>query len=281
MLSTPVAPVWPNSLKTIWLISQFELIRLFMTRRGLVLVVAFAIIWFLILKYPVYHAANIISDPDFFANFMVFSQRLNLQYLLSWHYPELAIYWLIAAFSFPLTSVLFASDQTASDNSRGTLRFVSLRASRNHILFGRFFGQIMIMIALILMTVAATWLMAISRDPSSMLAGGDELLFVATNLIVLCLPFIALMALFNCIFRSSRLSIVATIIIIPIVSTVINLATIAWPVVENLLMILPGQQLTTAVQTDGIASLATIILPLSQTLGYLLLAQLTLARRAL
>lgn len=281
MQSTPVAPTRPNSIKITWLICQFELVRLFMTRRGIVLVVAFAIIWLLLLKYPIYQAASILSNPNFMANFSELSQQLNLNYLLNWHSPELAIYWLIAAFSFPLTSVLFSSDQTASDNSLGTLRFVSLRASRNQILFGRFFGQLLIMIVLIMMTVVATWGMGALRDSSSMLAGGAELVLVTVNLVVLCLPFIALMALFNCIFNSSRLSIVATIIIIPIVSSIINLASTAWPLLESLLMILPGQQLTTTVQSDGLSSIDLTILPLIQTLCYLVLAQVILARRSL
>ena len=281
MITPAALPQQPSGLKIIWLICQFELIRLFITKRGIVLVAAFAIIWFLILKYPVYQAANIMSNPNFLDNFMFFSQKLNLEYLLNWQSPELAVYWLIAAFSFPMISVLFSSDQTASDNTRGTLRFISLRANRNHILFGRFFGQLMIITALISMTILATWLMGLSRDPSALMTSGQELGLVFGNLIVLCLPFIGLMALFNAIFRSPRLSVVATIIVIPIVSSIINVASFYWPVLGNLLMVLPGQQLTRTVQSDGLSSLPMIILPLVQTVIYLALAQVVFNRRAI
>ena len=281
MPTTSVAPPRLNSFKTIGLISQFELVRLFMTKRGMVLVAAFAIVWLLILKYPIYEAASYISNPALLENLMFFSQKLNLEYLLTWQYPELAVYWVIAAFIFPATSVLFASDQTASDHNRGTLRFISLRASRFHILLGRFFGQLLIIATLIMMTVTATWCMAMWRDASSIGAGGSELVLVAVNLLVLCLPFIALMSLFNIIFNSSRLSVAATIIVIPIVSMVISFAAYGLPAIESLLMILPGHQLSGTVQNDGITSAPMIILPLVQTVVYLAIAQVILTRRSL
>jgi hypothetical protein len=252
-----------------------------MTRRGLMLLVAFAVIWLLLLKYPVYQAAGIISDPNYFDDFVFFSQLFDLQYLLNWQSPELAIYWLIAALIFPLTSVLFSSDQIATDQSRGTLRFISLRASRHHILFGRFFAQLLIISLLIMMTASAALLMTLKRDPSLITAASVELLTISANLIVLCLPFIALMTLFNCIFKSARLSVVATVIVIPIASSLISVAALALPMLELLLVILPGQQLTTTLQANTMSSVSIAVQPLVQTIVYLALAQQIFARRAL
>jgi len=245
------------------------------------LIFAFAMSWLLLLKYPIYQAAGILSNPNYFNDFFQLSQAINLQYLLAWPYPELAIYWLIAAFVFPLTCVFFASDQLASDHSRGTLRFISLRASRNQLLFGRFLAQVIITLSLIILTVAAALTMALARDPSSLMEAAQQLLLITTNLLVICLPFIALMNLFNCIFKSSRLSVTATVIAIPLLSSLIGLMTLGSPALAQLLVILPGQQLTNLVQADAMSSPYSAILPLAQTIGYLALAQQIFSRRAL
>jgi len=274
-------PSRPQTITIIWLICQFELVRVALTKRGLMLVIAFAISWLLLLKYPIYQAAAILSNPNYFNDFFLFSQTINLEYLLAWPYPELAIYWLIAAFVFPLTSVLFASDQLASDHNRGTLRFIALRASRNQLLFGRFLAQLIIVFSGIVLTLGATMLMALIRDPSSLLAATNQLVLIGANLFVLCLPFIALMSLFNCIFVSARLSVMATVIVIPLLSSLISLAALGSPGLSSLLIILPGQQLTSLVQADAMSSLNSAIVPLAQTVCYLVLAQQIFARRAL
>lgn len=264
-----------NGARSIWLISQFELTRLFLTKRGAILLAAFAIVWFLILKYPVSYSVSILGNESFGENINVFSSQLNLDYLLQWAYSEVAVYWLFGIFIFPFIAVLMTSDQTASDASRGTIRFLLLRASRNQLLFGRFIGQLIIMMVLIGLTMTAAFIMGIWREPSNILAAIPQLILVASNLILVCLPFIALMALFNSWIQSSKLSVVFTIIILPIVTGFISyIATYIAPV-EYVLFALPGVQLTDTVQMANF-QLSSIIIPLAQTAAYLGLAQFVL-----
>ena len=80
---------------------------------------------------------------------------LGLNALLEWPVAEFAIYWLVAVYSFPLFALFVTSDQTCSDKARGTLRFITLRATRSEILIGRFFGQFLIIVVLIFLTLIA------------------------------------------------------------------------------------------------------------------------------
>jgi len=269
-----------NGARSIWLISQFELTRLFLTKRGAILLAAFAIVWFLILKYPISYSVSILGNENFGENITVFSSQLNLDYLLQWAYSEVAVYWLFGIFIFPFIAVLMTSDQTASDASRGTIRFLLLRTSRNQLLFGRFIGQLIIIAILIALTMSAALIMGIIREPSNVFATIPQLALVASNLILVCLPFIALMALFNSLIQSSKLSVVFTIILLPIVNGFITYFSTYFAPLDYLLYALPGVQITDTIQMANF-QLSSVITPVVQTVVYLGLAQTVLARRAL
>ena len=273
-------PPQQGAMRSVWLISQFELTRLFLTKRGAVLLAAFAIVWFLILKYPVSYSVGILGNESFGENITVFSSQLNLDYLLQWAYSEVAVYWLFAIFIFPFIAVLMTSDQTASDATRGTIRFFLLRTSRNQLLFGRFIGQLIIISILIALTMFAAFAMGVWREPGSALTAIPQLLLVASNLVLVCLPFIALMALFNSWIQSSKLSVVFTIILLPIVTGIISWLSGHISMLEHLLMAIPGVQLTDTVQMASF-HYSSITIPLVQTAAYLGLAQFVLTRKAL
>lgn len=279
MQPTSLAPQ-NSGARSIWLISQFELTRLFLTKRGAILLAAFAIVWFLILKYPVSYSVSILGNESFGENINVFSSQLNLDYLLQWAYSEVAVYWLFGVFIFPFIAVLMTSDQTASDASRGTIRFLLLRTSRNQLLFGRFIGQLIIMIILIGLTMTAALVMGIIREPSNVFATIPQLGIVASNLILVCLPFIALMALFNSLIQSSKLSVVFTIILLPIITGIISYLAFYVAPLDYLLYALPGVQLTDTVQMENF-KMSSVIIPVAQTVAYLGLAQVVLTRKAL
>ncbi len=270
-----------SAIKPVWLICQFELIRLFLTKRGMILLAAFAMIWGLILYYPVFEAVKILNNEFFTENITVFSSTLNLQHLMTWPYPELAVYWLLAVFTFPVITIIMTSDQTASDSERGTMRFLLLRCTRNQLLFGRFFGQLFIICFLIATTMLAAILMGVSRDFAALASTFDEVALVFSNLVLACLPFIALMALFNALFKSSKLSIVATIIAIPIIKALLQFAAYYVPVLGELAIVLPGLQLTELAQISSLNLGVLQITALLQTAAYLILAQVVLTRRAL
>ncbi|MDP2561071.1 ABC transporter permease subunit [Psychrobium sp. 1_MG-2023] len=276
----PTTPSSNGHLQQAWLICQFELIRLFFTKRGAILLIAFSVVWFLILKYPVFESVKILSNPNFGENITVFSSQLNLQQIVQWPYSELAVYWLFAVFAFPITSVLMSSDQLASDTNRGTVRFLLLRSTRSQLLYGRFFGQVLIIASLITMTALAALIMGMVRDISLLSSSFDELANIGLNLLISCLPFIALTSLLNVISKSSKLSVVLIVILIPVLTGLISYLTQYISFIEYLLWIIPGLQLTETVQGLGF-SVNTTLLPLAQTAVYLAICHLTLTRRAL
>jgi len=95
-----------------------------------------------------------------------------------------------------------------------------------------------------------------------------------------CLPFIALMALFNSLIQSSKLSVVFTIILLPIVNGFITYFSSYVAPLEYLLYALPGVQITDTIQMANF-QISSVITPVAQTVVYLGLAQTVLARRAL
>lgn len=269
-----------NSARSIWLISQFELTRLFLTKRGIILLAAFAIVWFFILKVLILESVEMLNDPNTLNMASSFLGQLHLNYLLEWPYSELAVYWLITIFIFPFITVLMTSDQTASDAKRGTIRFLLLRTSRNELLFGRFLGQFIIMISLIGFTIIPTLIMGMIRDSSNVLATIPQLVSVYGNLVLLCLPFIAFMALLNSAYQSSKISMLFAIILVPLISSIIGGLSNYLSILEYLLYALPGAQLTDTVQLANF-KVSSIIIPLFQTAAYLGLAQTVLARKSL
>jgi len=269
-----------SSFWRIWALIKFELIRLFFTKRGMLAVLAFATAWFIILYYPVNSAVSIVSSENFKDMAKQMFGVLGLSELLNWPVSELSLYWLIAIYSFPIFAVIASSDQTCADRTRGTLRFISLRASRNEILFGRFLGQVMIISALILVTLLATMIMAIWRDASLFVPALTKSLYLFKELFIAVLPFIALMAFFNSFLKSAKLTAVITMLFFGLGSIFIAILEYQIPAATHLNYVLPGVQLDDVVGQQGLG-LSHYIIPLVQTSAYLALASIFMKRSAL
>lgn len=273
-------PKQHNSARAIWLISQFELTRLFLTKRGLILLAAFAIVWFFILKVIILESVKMLNDPSLVNQVTAWSGQLNLDYLLQWPYSELAVYWILSLFIFPFITILMTSDQTASDANRGTIRFLLLRTSRSQLLIGRFIGQAIIMASLIALTIIPSLAMGVAREPNNVLNTLPQLFLVAGNLFIVCLPFIAVMALFNVLQQSSKLSVLFALILLPLLSTMIDGFAFYLPVLKYVLYIFPSVQLTETLQLADFR-ISSIVTPLLQMTAYLGLAHVALTRKAL
>lgn len=269
-----------SSIWRICALIKFELVRLFFTKRGMLAVLAFATAWFIILYYPVNSAVSIVSSEGFKDMAKQMFGVLGLSELLDWPVSELSLYWLIAIYSFPIFSVIASSDQTCADRTRGTLRFISLRASRNEILFGRFLGQVMIISALILLTLIATTIMAIWRDSSLFMPAVTKSLYLFKELFIAVLPFIALMAFFNSFVKSAKLAAVMTLLLFGLGSIFLGILEYKIPMASHLNYVFPGMQLGDVVGQQGL-SLSHYIIPLVQTSAYLALASIFMKRSAL
>ncbi len=271
---------WSQHLFRIWILAKFELVRLFLTKRGMLAILAFATAWFIILYYPVNSAVSIVSSDNFKDMAQQMFGVLGLSELLNWPVSELAMYWLIAIYSFPIFALIVSSDQTCADRTRGTLRFISLRATRNEILFGRFLGQLMIVSALIALTLLATVMMASWRDFGLLLQAFTKSMYLFKELFIAVLPFIALMAFFNSFLKSAKLTVVMTVLFFGLGSIVIAILEYQFTVAENLNYIFPGVQLGDVVGQQGFA-MHQYIIPITQTFIYLILASLLLKRSAI
>ncbi|MEW6984508.1 ABC transporter permease subunit [Colwelliaceae bacterium 6471] len=269
-----------HSFKRIVCLAKFELVRLFLTKRGALALAAFATAWFLILYYLVSSAATIVTSAAFQEMAKQMFGMLGLSQLLKWPVPEMAIYWLLSAYSFPVFALFAASDQTCSDRTRGTLRFISLRASRSEIVIGRFFGQVMIIAILIFVTLLATSGMATYRDSEIFIPALMRSISLFGNLFIVVLPFIAFMSFINSFIRSSRLSLIVCSLFFGLGPLVIGLLEYNIGATTYLDYLLPGVQISDMLGQEKIIW-SHFSIPLMQTAFYLVLADLTMKRSAL
>jgi Cu-processing system permease protein len=261
-------------------IAMFELVRLFLTKRGLLAVGAFSICWLLILRYPIAQSVSMLSSPEFADFFDSVFGAIGLGKLLTWVESELAVYWLIALYTFPIFSLFLCNDQTVGDKQRGTLRFLSLRATRTEILLGRFIGQVLILFVLLALTLIATLFVLALREPSLLSSAVPRSMLLLLYLIVSVMPFVALMSFLNTFASSARIALVLAILFFAGGNIVVGILTWQIPALSVLSLIFPGYQLSEmAGQNAG--ALLGVGLPLAQTAIMLLIAQRIFARSAI
>ncbi|WP_409425088.1 ABC transporter permease subunit [Pseudoalteromonas sp. RW-H-Ap-1] len=261
-------------------IAGFELVRMFLTKRGLIALAAFALVWLVILRYPIGQAVGIISSPDFEQIARDISGSIGLSKLLDWPESEFAMYWLIALYSFPVFSLFICSDQTVGDRERGTLRFLSLRSTRFEILFGRFLGQLAVLTCLVGITLIATLAVLGFREPSLLAGGLGRAVSIFLILIVTFSPFVALMSLINTFASSSRLAIVLAILYFTAGGIIVGLLEWQLPALSVLDYLFPGVQIE-LLAGQNLPLLSALAIPLVQTAVLLAVAQRIFARSSL
>ena len=203
----------------------------------------------------------------------------GVQSLLAWPVPEITVFWVMALYLFPLFSIILTADQTASDRSRGTLRLINLRATRDEIFFGRFIGQMIIQSLLIIATIATVIALAIWRDSNLFTSSLALSALVSTNLFVVLLPYTALMALVSVIAKSARQATVYATILWIVFFIFITWLSPQFPHLTFLDWILPGSQLSSLLQKEGWDTLSLAHIPVIQA-SILLLAGRWLMQRS-
>ncbi len=278
----PISPqTQANPIRNLWIISRFELTRLFRTPRGLLSLLTFAVVWYFILRYPVNFAAKLIPMKDFNDNISEMFGQIGLDKVLGWPVDEFSVYWMISLYLFPVFSILITADQTSSDRSRGTLRFLTLRTSRSSIYFGRFLGQMMIQTILIAGTLMATLAMAMYRDSDVFSGGFQSAIIMFINLFIVIMPFTALMALLSASVRSGKLSTMLAIVSWGVLSGFLAWLAYKLPETAFLQEWLPGAQRLDLVQTNGWSTLKQSLLPLIQTAIFLIAGQKIMVRSSI
>jgi len=263
------------------IIARFELIRLFKTPKGLVSLITFAVIWFFILRYPIKMSAEIIGTDAFKDQVSGMFGIIGVGGLLDWEVPEMAVYWVFALYLFPLFSLLLTADQTSSDRSRGTLRFLTLRTSRDSLFFGRFLGQMLIQAIIVFTTLVATALMAIWRDPQLGIQAFNSTLLIGINVLIVLLPFTALMAMLSATVRSGKLATMLAVIGWGLLSGSVTYIIYKFPEMRDLAQWLPGAQRMQLIRSSGWETLNFVFVPLVQMLVLLLAGRIIMQRSSL
>ena len=264
------------------LLAKFELKKILFSTRGLVALAAFALVWFLILWYPVKHASVYLFSPDFKQLLSALFGESSVSELFSWKVAEMAILWVAALYLFPLFSIFVSADQFASDKTRGTFRFLTLRANRDTLFFGRVAGYLFIQAILLAFTLFATLLLIAYRDPNLLPSAVGSLLFIFVNIMIVLLPYTALMAILSLYANSARQATIYAILLLAGISIVNGIINYYLPSLSAVLQwIVPGAQLSMMINTHGFSSLPIAAIPLIQAAVLLLLGRTYMARIAI
>ncbi len=271
-------PVFFNHLL---LITQFELKRGFATRKGLLSLVTFAVVWYFILLYPLRFAAELLMQEKGLMQYSSFFDFIGLGSIQQWSIPEFGVFWHFALIIFPMLSITLAADQTCSDRERGTLRFIVLRSSRDGVFFGRFAGVMVIQALLISATALSTLALVLYRDTSIFSTALPDLLAIIVNLILAVLPFTAMMAALSAQVKSARQATVWAILIWTFMTGIISGFAYYLPALTFFKLLVPGYQLSDLAQLSGWQTLQLAYVPLLQSLVLLTLGRWIMARQAL
>lgn len=270
-----------NTIRNILTIGALELQRVFTTRRGLLLVLAFLLIWALILRYLIYSAAIWLSDGSSSQLIgSVFNSSL-VNSLLTWQVVEFSVFWVIALYLFPMLCLTLAADQTASDRSRGTLRLLSLHTTRSSLFLGRFSGLLLVQALLLAVVIGATLLLAIIRDPALLPAAVDTALMVFVNVLLVIAAYTAAMALISLFAGSARQATTWAIIFWIVLTVLTSWLARNYPDAAVLKWFIPGAHISTLLHFNNWQSLQLAPVPILQTLALLMCGLLLMARRDL
>lgn len=113
----------PSTFKNMLIIATFELRKFLFNTRGIIAIIAFALVWGVLLLYPIQGASAMLLQPNIkdLVDSLFGVNTLNV--LFEWPVAEMAVFWCFALYLFPMFSILIAADQFSSDKTRGTLRF--------------------------------------------------------------------------------------------------------------------------------------------------------------
>lgn len=262
-------------------LAQDEILRLLSTRRGIISLVGFLLVWIAVLNYVVLPAAAFFAGADKSGLTQVLLPRLGLEAWKQWPTPELAVYWVISLYLLPFYALLASADQTASDRSRGTLRYLVLRCSRLEIFMGRFLGQWIILAAVVLLTLASV-LLVISMNTPDLLA--ESLLrspVILVNLVLVVLPYLALMAWVSVMARSARQATLYATIIWIAGSLLVGYLQGRFGPLAVLDWALPGSQISQLVRLSDWQTLSFAAIPLVHTMLFLVIGAIVMRQRDL
>ena len=271
----------PGFLQHSLLICQFELKRLFSSRKGLLYLITFALVWYFILLYPIRFAADMLGQEKNITSGISFLEFFGFGSLLNWQIPEMGVYWHFALIIFPLLAVMTSADQTCSDRDRGTLRFLCLRVSRDSQFFGRFAGMMLMQTLLIFISLLSTVALAVYRDFNLLPLAFNSAMAIVVNLIIILMPFTAMMAALSATVKSARQATVWAILIWSFLAGIISALSSYLPALDMLKILVPGYQMSALSQLAQWQALQLAYIPLLQSVVLLSIGRWVMHRQNL
>ncbi len=265
----------------ILIIAQDEILRLLSTRRGILSLLGFVLIWVGVLNYGILPASAFFVGANESGLTELLLPRLGLTAWQQWPAPELAVYWVVSLYLLPFMALITSADQTASDRSRGTLRFLILRCSRLELFLGRFAGQCVIMTLVVLATLGSVLFVIGLNSAELMPASLARTPVIMVNLVLLVLPYIALMAWVSVMARSARQATLYAVIVWLGVSLLVGYVQSRFGPLPILDWALPGSQVGQLLRLSDWQTLDYAAIPVVHTLILLLLGGFMMRRRDL
>jgi len=265
----------------ILVLAQDEIARLLSTRRGIVSLLGFLLIWIAVLNYGILPAAAFFTGANESGLSEILLPRLGLEAWQQWPAPELAVYWVISLYLLPFFALITSADQTASDRSRGTLRFLILRCSRLEIFFGRFLGQCVILALVVLATLASVLIVILIYSPHLLSASMARAPIIVVNLLLLVMPYIALMAWVSVMARSARQATLYAVIAWLTVSLLVGYLQAEFGPIALLDWALPGSQVSQLLRMHDWQTLKLAPVPIVHTLVLLCIGAYMMRQRDL
>lgn len=263
------------------LFSRFEFSRFLFSKRGVIALICYLLIWSVVLIEVVSRSAEVLRSGDFSDVINQLLGETGFSTLAEWSVPEMVFYWVVAVFSFPVLAIFASADQLCSDKARGTMRFLALRATRTEILLGRFVGQVCISASFILISLLAVLILIFYSGESSLSASILLCGKIFVHLLIMLVPIIAFMTLINTFSNSSKQTIVYFVLIILLVYITIGLlqAYVA-EYARYALYALPNVNWAERIQL-GLSGFLMWGLPLLQTAVFLAFARIQFGRSAI
>ncbi|MGL5146652.1 MAG: ABC transporter permease subunit [Plesiomonas shigelloides] len=260
-------PTWvtPSFLHHTWLIARQEVIKGLFNRRGLIALLAYVLVWGLMLAYPIKEAASYLAEPSVRAGLATLLGGASPQYLLGWQVPELALFWVVSLYWFPLFAVISSADQFASERGRNGLRFLVQRSGREPLFCGRVLGQCLLQLTYIAVAAIATLLLISLREPLLLGASIADSFMLLVNLLIIIAPYIALMALLSLYAASARQAMLLGVFLWCAIKIMALLMSHYLPGLPSLDWLLPGSQINAIIDTTPSGAFYYAPLPLIQS----------------
>jgi hypothetical protein len=256
-----------STLAQILLIALQEVKSSFANKRGIFIAFVYAVLWMLLLVYPIQFAAESMNNPDTSSFAVAILNTIGLESLKDWLFSELAMYWVAALILFPFFSLLMSVDQLISERNRGGLRFLVLRSYRQSIFIGRFLGHLAIQGIFISLTLCITYVFIFFNASDSVMKAITILPIIFINLLIVTIPFIALMSFFSVIMKS----VVMAYIMVFVFYLSAKFIIYSVPLLTWIKYAIPGYQLTEMMSQSPQFALMLLWLPILQGVGLLLL----------